>query len=94
MTKELLNRSKCHNSSVSPVRGGKEGDLQCDVCGHPCEIMEDEEVKNEDAVQDTASTENVEAPVNVAGETAEVTGENSTEEGAEASDTGEAKPVE
>lgn len=31
-------KSKCHNSTVSPLRGGAEGEYQCDVCGNKCEV--------------------------------------------------------
>lgn len=31
-------RSTCHNSTVSPLKGGKEGEVQCDVCAHKCEV--------------------------------------------------------
>ena len=27
-------QSECHNTSISPVRGGKEGEMKCDVCGN------------------------------------------------------------
>lgn len=33
--------SACHNATVSPLKGGAEGELQCDVCGNKCEVVAD-----------------------------------------------------